>query len=163
MSERIGQLSLPPELASVTRARHYVRDTLTAFGVPDCADDAQLAVSELIANAVKHARTPLALELAADDDSLTVTVTDGERELAPQVQQHELAESGRGLRIVAAVASEWGVEPRGDGKALWFQLPLRKPRGRAPVVQLHASTPELRAHAAETAGRHEPSSRSSSG
>lgn len=163
MSRRIGELSLPPEVASVTRARHYVRDTLMAFGVPDCADDAQLAVSELIANAVKHARTPLVLELMADDDCLTVTVADEERELASQVQQHALAESGRGLRIVAAVASDWGVEPRATGKALWFRLPLRKPRGRAPVVQLHAPSAELRTHAADTTGRDEPSSRSSSG
>lgn len=163
MSRRIGELSLPPEVASVTRARHYVRDTLTAFGAPDCADDAQLAVSELIANAVKHARTPLVLELAADDDCLTVSVVDGERELASQVQQHELAESGRGLRIVAAVASEWGVEPRDEGKALWFRLPLRKPRGRAPVVQLHASGAEQRTRGVDTTDRGEPSSRSSSG
>lgn len=163
MTERIGELALPPDVASVTRARHYVRDTLTAFGVPDCADDAQLAVSELIANAVKHARTPLVLELTADADHLTVTVADGERELASQVQQHALAESGRGLRIVAAVASEWGVEPRDGGKALWFRLPLRKTRGRAPVVQLHSHGAEQRAHTAQSADRDQPSSRSSSG
>ncbi|MGN6299649.1 MAG: ATP-binding protein [Angustibacter sp.] len=163
MTERIGELSLPPEVVSVTRARHYVRDTLTALGVPDCADDAQLAVSELIANAVKHARTPLVLELTADDEHLTVTVADGERELASQVQQHALAESGRGLRIVAAIASEWGVEPREGGKALWFRLPLRKTRGRAPVVQLHSSGAEQHARSAETTGRNQPSSRSSSG
>lgn len=163
MSERIGELALPPDLASVTRARHYVRDTLATFGVPDCADDAQLAVSELIANAVKHARTPLMLELTADDDHLTVTVADGERELAAQVQQHALAESGRGLRIVAAVASEWGVEPRDGGKALWFRLPLRKPRGRAPVLQLHAHAEQRCTDTAQSAGPEQPSSRSSSG
>ncbi|KQX66225.1 ATP-binding protein [Angustibacter sp. Root456] len=163
MSQPIGELSLPPEVTSVTRARHFVRDTLTKFGVPDCTDDAQLAVSELIANAVKHARTPLVLELTADDDHLTVTVIDGEPELTAQVQQHALAESGRGLRIVAAVAADWGMERRDDGKALWFRLPLRKPRGRAPVVQLRASRADQRSHVAENAGRSQRSSRSSSG
>ena len=163
MSHPIGRLALPPEVASVTRARHYVRDALAGIGAPDCADDAQLAVSELIANAVKHARTPVVLELARDDRHLTVTVADGERELASQVQQHALAESGRGLRIVAAVATEWGVERRDDGKALWFRLPLRKHLGRAPVVQLHPHGVDQRGHAAPARRHDQPSSRSSSG
>lgn len=136
MSERLGELALPPEVVSVTRARHYLRETLLAHGVQECVDDAELAVSELVANAVKHACTPLLLAMSVDDDQLTVSVADGHRELAAQVQREPLAESGRGLRIVAAVASAWGLDQHDDGKTLWFRLPLRRGRSSAPVVQL---------------------------
>jgi anti-sigma regulatory factor (Ser/Thr protein kinase) len=138
MARHLGDLTLPPEVVSVTLARHFVRDRLTALGVQEALDDAQLGVCELVANAVKHARTSLVLALTADDETLTVSVADGQRELASQVQREALAESGRGLRIVAAIASEWGVDQHDGGKTMWFRVPLRRAGSSAPVVQLHA-------------------------
>lgn len=146
MSERLGELALPPDVVSVTRARHYVRETLLRHGVQECVDDAELAVTELVANAVKHACTPLVLALSVADDQLTVSVADGHRELASQVQREPLAESGRGLRIVGAIASAWGIDQHDEGKTLWFRLPLRGGRSSAPVVQLrqHPQSPGVR-------------------
>lgn len=119
------QLVLPAELTSVREARRFARDSVTEWNVEGLADDVQLGVSELVTNAVRHARTDVVMSLHLDN-KLTVEVQDSDPELRhPAVPtQDPLATSGRGLQIVSAVSADWGVRSVPDGKVVWFALPL---------------------------------------
>lgn len=122
MTRRI-ELHLPAELASVTQARHFVRDTLLAWDRPELVDDAQLGTSELVANAVRHAGTDLVLRIS-EDGPVTVAIQDGHPELRRPVATDAgfLAENGRGLHIVAAISQDWGITTAVGGKVVWFVL-----------------------------------------
>lgn len=118
--------SLACELRSVTIARHLVRDQLLRWRLERLVEDAELGVTELVANAVKHARTDLRLQVVVDD-SATFSVTDGHPALRSPVGRaygDALAESGRGLQIIAAIADDWGIRALPSGKEVWFSLPL---------------------------------------
>ncbi|MGH8928741.1 MAG: ATP-binding protein, partial [Acidimicrobiia bacterium] len=79
-------------------------------------------VSELVTNAVLHARTPFLVKVTVAPDLIRVSVTDGDR-TQPLMKQHGLSDpTGRGLRIVDAMADRWGVDPDVDGKTVWFEL-----------------------------------------
>ena len=115
--ERTAELASAP--SSVTAARHLVRDDLIARGLPSrVVEDALVVVSELVGNAVRHAR-PLhrprrsgvvMLRWDASGPDVRIDVTDGGGSLRPHVEPPSLAETGgRGLAIVSAVASDWGV------------------------------------------------------
>jgi anti-sigma regulatory factor (Ser/Thr protein kinase) len=123
---RSAELTLRCELRSVTVARHFVRDQLLAWRLERLVEDAELGVTELVANAVKHARTDLRLELTVDAGA-TFSVTDGHPVLRSPVgpaHSDALAESGRGLQIIAAIADDWGIRAMAEGKQVWFTLPL---------------------------------------
>ncbi|MGW5847066.1 ATP-binding protein [Streptomyces sp. NPDC055254] len=114
-------------------ARRLARAQLDLWGVPfDCAlsDDVGLVVGELAANAVLHARLPgrdFELRMRYDGrESVRVMVSDADGDTGPPpVPPHVdpwSAEGGRGLRLVAAVAREWGVAPRPPGKTVWAEI-----------------------------------------
>jgi anti-sigma regulatory factor (Ser/Thr protein kinase) len=131
-------MELPCELQSVTIARHFVRDALLEWGLPQLADDAQLGVSELVANAVRHARTPVELTIQLDG-GVRLAVRDRHPELRRPsfgVQVDAFAENGRGLQLVAGIAHDWGISARGDGKVIWFELSA--PDASAPDAHLYA-------------------------
>lgn len=119
------ELSLRAELGSVKRARHFVRDVLLEWDLEGLVDDAQLGTSELVANAVRHAGTPLHLTVTVDG-VVTIAIHDGDPELRRPVMADadELAESGRGLYIVAAISRDWGITTAPNGKIVWFNLAL---------------------------------------
>jgi anti-sigma regulatory factor (Ser/Thr protein kinase) len=107
------------------RARRFVAAALKA--TPELATKAELLTSELVTNAVVHAKpsdpaAPLRLEVMVDTHGVRVAVIDGDprADLHPLQVDHS-SRCGRGLAIVEALAS-WGVEPRGEGKAVWFEL-----------------------------------------
>jgi serine phosphatase RsbU (regulator of sigma subunit)/anti-sigma regulatory factor (Ser/Thr protein kinase) len=114
----------PPVLRSVAAARHHVSERLTAAGMTaEVVDAAAVAVSELVANAVIHARTPLTVRMQVDSGTVRVEVADGSAQLPAAGLLSTHASSGRGLILVAALASSWGVEPLTDGgKAVWFTM-----------------------------------------
>jgi len=126
MTARERSLRLPPELMSVRTGRQFARDVLAEWGLRRLADEVQLGVSELITNAVRHARTDVVLRLRVDG-RLYVEVRDFEPTLhrpAEVGRTDPLATSGRGLQIVAAVSRDWGVRGLADGKAVWFRVDL---------------------------------------
>src|SRR5690349_14646419 len=115
---RERELVLSCTLGSVTVARHFVRDTLLWWDLERLVEDAELGVSELVANAVRYAQTDVTLRICVDRE-MTVEVVDREPVLRRPMHggpDNPLAESGRGLRIVAAVADDWGIEMRAGGK-----------------------------------------------
>ncbi|MGW6707953.1 ATP-binding protein [Streptomyces sp. NPDC054956] len=113
-----------------SRARARLREQLAEWGVgPEPAETAELLLSELVTNAVRHARAPhgrdIGVRLARYGGVLRVEVTDAGPAvtLAPHAAA-EWDEWGRGLAIVAALAARWGQCPRrnGIGKAVWAEV-----------------------------------------
>lgn len=109
--------------------RHFVADQLRAWGAADrdrtALEDVLLAVSELVGNAVRHGWGDLALDLAAHRDEVAIEVRDGARaEAVPRTAGPE-EEGGRGLALVATLATGWGQRRTDTGKAVWatFALP----------------------------------------
>ncbi len=107
-------------------ARRFVGGLLVCrpFAGRVSADDVQLVVSELATNAVVHAGTPFSVSISSDESVIRIAVSDGS--VVPPVMRDAApgAVSGRGLRLVAAVSGDWGVEPGPDGKTEWAELPL---------------------------------------
>jgi anti-sigma regulatory factor (Ser/Thr protein kinase) len=119
------QLILAADLTSVREARRFARETMSEWGLEGVSDDVQLGVSELVTNAVRHAKTDVAMTLVLDG-KVIVEVKDSDPELRhPAVPTKDpLATSGRGLQIVSAVSADWGVRSVPDGKVVWFALDL---------------------------------------
>ena len=118
-------LHLSPTADAPAVARRFVadhRDHLPS----DVVDDAQLLVSELVGNAVRHGRTAIALRVRSSPPGIGVAVTDhGATPVEERVAMpDEHATSGRGLAIVAALSSAWGVDAADPppGKTVWFEL-----------------------------------------
>ena len=112
---------LPAEPRSVKVARDFVRSTMTAWGVEP--DGAVLLTSELVTNAVRHARTEVVVTVRDAGPGVRIEVRDddpGAPVLAPADVD---ATSGRGLSLVNHVADAWGVERHdGDGKTVWLEV-----------------------------------------
>lgn len=119
-------LSLDPMAQAVSEARRYVRRTLRALGAAELEESAELGVSELVTNAVLHARTAFTVAIRQmPSGRLRIEVTD--RSPAAPRQQHFrlMSTTGRGLRLIESVSTAWGVEPLapeiGPGKVVWFE------------------------------------------
>ena len=85
-------------------------------------ESAQLLISELVVNSVLHAESEVTVRLDLLPGKLRVGIADGSP-VAPEVRTVDAASvTGRGLMIVEALASDWGVEPTADGKVVWFEL-----------------------------------------
>jgi anti-sigma regulatory factor (Ser/Thr protein kinase) len=123
---------------SVTRARGFLRSTLTGWRMDELVDDATAVAAELVANAVTHALAPPAdsawIALVRSDDAVVCAVADPSPLLPAVGDPGPLAESGRGLRIVAELSDSWGhSQPRAAGKTVWARLsPACAPRSAVP-------------------------------
>ncbi|NYD22573.1 SpoIIE family protein phosphatase [Kineococcus aurantiacus] len=117
---------LPPEPRSASTARAVVRSVAGTDGWgEDAVDAAELCVSELVANAVVHARSDIRVSASSTADRLVVEVEDENDRLPELLPPDDEALSGRGLQLVSVAAHEWGVHPVGDGlasKVVWFAL-----------------------------------------
>ena len=98
-----------------------MRSTLVGAVPDDIVDGALLVAGELVANALEHGSAPASLELSTTGaNGVEVSVFDGGGETALSAREPSPdVFRGRGLAIVAAVASEWGVERAPDGKRVW--------------------------------------------
>ncbi|MEV5915146.1 SpoIIE family protein phosphatase [Streptomyces chartreusis] len=118
-SWRIG---LDPE--EVGRARDVVREQLHDWGLARLADTAELLVSELVTNAVRHSHGhPVELRLVRGD-TLLCEVDDDDHELPTLLSAGPFDDAGRGLRVVSMLAREWGTSRTSAGKTVWFELTL---------------------------------------
>lgn len=123
---------LPPRLDSPALARRFVRDRLTGRADPDTVDAAVLAVSELVTNAVLHARTEIRVSVRTVDGAVHARVTDRapHRGLVPR-RRHPYTDTGRGLYMIERLTSRYGVDTGERGKTVWFDL--GRPRAPAPA------------------------------
>jgi serine phosphatase RsbU (regulator of sigma subunit) len=123
------------DLRQIAEVRGELRDAVRRWGVGDLADTVELLSSELVSNALVHTDRDALLtarlyqEGGAEGSAgpaplnrLRVEVDD-ESDLWPKRRTPgEQASSGRGLMLVEALADAWGVDPRGTGKRMWFEL-----------------------------------------
>ena len=102
-----------------------IRSACLSWGIDDgVGEDAELVATELVANVVDHAGTPCRLDVSLTDDGLLIEVRDFYPCPPPQPQPVNLSSRrGRGLHVVAAVSSRWGVTTFPDGKSVWALLP----------------------------------------
>jgi anti-sigma regulatory factor (Ser/Thr protein kinase) len=111
---------------AVGHARRWLRDVLGREH--PCMDDAALCMSELLTNALRYTESgrdgQIRVEVTYSARTVRIEVIDdGRTATVPRVTEAaELDVSGRGLRIVASIAKDWGTEPRGKGRAVWFEL-----------------------------------------
>lgn len=128
-SLRLELLALPkavPELRAVLRER---------YGGEGCPD-LQLCVSELLTNVIVHVGegTPVTLHVSDTADGRTrVEVTDPDPRVWPVLREATGAcESGRGLALLEAVSTRWGVVQGPGGKTVWCELPGSRLAGVCP-------------------------------
>lgn len=118
-------LTIPRDARAPATARKHARAIVASFALtPDQVDAVELIVSELVSNSVQHARSSDAIRLVIEgrDTAARIEVHDACRRppaLAPTSQE---AESGRGLRLVAALSSAWGWDARPFGKSVWAEV-----------------------------------------
>ena len=116
--------TLRPTTASVPAARHFVARTLRQW---DCSEDvssvAMLLASEVVTNAIVHARSNAFVRVQLTDGVLRIEVHDATRQLPTPRPADLHAESGRGLMLVDAYSSVWGTNEAGGGKVVWFEVP----------------------------------------
>ncbi|WP_445256348.1 SpoIIE family protein phosphatase [Nocardioides aurantiacus] len=118
--------------AEVSDARAFTHRHLHSWGVgPDLADTAVLLVSEMVTNALVHAGGPARLELSVASDRLRIAVTDVEPHEPALGAPDQDSTHGRGVLLVEALATAWGVAPSGSGKTVWAELRL-EPAGAGP-------------------------------
>ncbi|HKB30618.1 MAG TPA: ATP-binding protein [Streptosporangiaceae bacterium] len=139
----MGWACLPPiapgrpgvHAGSVRAARDFTIATLQRWSATQRSDDIAIVVSELLTNALLHARPaaagrarwPVRLGLLQPGPCVLCAVADPS-ELAPAPKAPgDLGETGRGLQIICALSDRWGYTPPGDmGKVVWalFATPL---------------------------------------
>ncbi|MGQ4384653.1 SpoIIE family protein phosphatase [Streptomyces sp. SAS_270] len=116
----------------IAGARQQLRELLHDWASEDQVDSAVLLVSEMLTNVLVHtdADALLVAEVTGEpglvgtpgDRRMRVEVTDASDDLPHRRHPGELASSGRGLVLTELLADAWGVDPRGEGKSIWFEL-----------------------------------------
>ena len=93
------------------------------MGLPDdVAEVSALLANELVANAIAHGDGSIILSMKTDSGCVRIAVSD-EGTVLPVLQEPSpTAECGRGLSIIDALATRWGVDPASLGKSVWFEL-----------------------------------------
>ncbi|MFF9626740.1 SpoIIE family protein phosphatase [Streptomyces griseosporeus] len=123
---RNAALELLGGVEAAPRARAFASGVLTSWRFPvELHDLGVLAASELVANSLQHGTPPMRLRLRRTDRRLIIEVTDGDDHLPRRRRAEPGDESGRGIAIVATIASNWGSRRTpGGGKAVWCEFAL---------------------------------------
>jgi len=124
-------LRLEPVPRLVGQARAFVGEHAPPLS-DDTAGILLLLTSELVTNAVLHARTPIEVGITVGESSVVVTVHD--EDLArPEQRPYAQREGGWGLGLVRELAEDSALELHpGDGKTAWFRLPRKGGTPAAP-------------------------------
>jgi anti-sigma regulatory factor (Ser/Thr protein kinase) len=129
-------LQLSAEPASPSLAREFVCSHLLNAGLPHLVDDLRLVVSELVTNAINHARTPSTVVLERSGPSVTLTVRDRSPSEPLLTAADAMAEGGRGLGIVAVLSRDWGVTSHlGESKSVWAAFATADGVANVPTVR----------------------------
>jgi serine phosphatase RsbU (regulator of sigma subunit) len=116
-----AELVLAAGLDAVPQARQFAKETLA--GLPsETLDDAELLVAELVTNAFLHAGPPVTLRVACDDQLVRLEVQDEGHNIPMLVTGRGESMTGRGLSLVSALSTGWGVEGAPSGKIVWAEV-----------------------------------------
>ncbi|TDB85429.1 ATP-binding protein [Actinomadura sp. KC216] len=127
----LGELTLPAEHEAVPQARRFSRSVTTGSDIGHVGDDAEVLVSELVTNAVRHAAavpgTVLSLRMLRAGDRLRIEVHDQSAGV-PRTRFADgggvdlMEETGRGWFLVAIMADRHGTDHTPSGKAVWCEV-----------------------------------------
>ncbi|MFF4582945.1 SpoIIE family protein phosphatase [Streptomyces sp. NPDC001389] len=122
---RIHQYVHQADPEGLSDARYALRQALRDWGMPELADDVELAAGELLVNALLHTDGGAVLTMEVLPEPvrrIRLWVKDRSSVWPRRRSPGEAATTGRGLLLVDALAAHWGVESRGDGKAVWCEF-----------------------------------------
>ena len=116
-------IELAPRLQSAEAASRFVHDRCEDWGCPELTDVSTLIVSELVTNAIVHAATPAELRAQWSNGVLRLEVMDNAEGSPPDPRIADPDdEGGRGLLLVDALSTAWGVESTDHGKVVWAEV-----------------------------------------
>ncbi|MFF6777784.1 ATP-binding protein [Streptomyces sp. NPDC012637] len=141
MVRKPWELPFLAEAEEVAALRRIVRIHLKAWGLPRLTGVAQLCVSELVTNVIRHVGpgTPTSLRLSMNGTYLRIEVRDPDCQALPTViAAGPDSESGRGMALVDAMADRWGVLLGSDRKVTWCEIAtdLTAPHGHAGGIRV---------------------------
>ena len=121
---RTAEAAFLDDTRAPSEARRFVRTTLTSWGLVEQIDVAELLTSEIVTNAITHARSAVRLIVRTYGQRLKIEAwDDGRGDTVPMVVEHAVdAESGRGLVLVEKLSAQWGFQTSGPTKGVWFEL-----------------------------------------
>lgn len=134
----------PGRPSSASEARRCLRAAADGKSWNVDIDLAALLVSELVTNAVLHARTPVEMVVSAiADETLEVEVSDGSAQLPTPSRSATPASRGQGLHLLDALSDCWGIRATAVGKTVWFRLAPASQEGGQPtgLVETKANFP----------------------
>ncbi|MER5513259.1 ATP-binding protein [Streptomyces sp. NPDC002763] len=118
----------PAVTASIAAARHWVRDSVEGFGGPlrqhRMIQTAELLVSEMITNAIRHGVGPPLIRLTWNGRLLRIAVSDYSDRWPRMRVTKNTEPGGFGMQLLERLAYRWGVTPRHPGKTVWVELGL---------------------------------------
>ena len=119
-------MTLPAEDHSVRLARQAAHVVLSAWRLAHMEETAVLIVSELVTNAVRHARETdvVEVDLHVTRTCLRIEIQDCDRHWPQPRIPGGFEESGFGFVLVDALADKWGVRETTAGKAVWAELDM---------------------------------------
>jgi anti-sigma regulatory factor (Ser/Thr protein kinase) len=118
----------------VATSRIRVRDALENWELPRLVETAELLVTELATNALRYGKFPIELQVLLLDDTVTFAVADSDPPLPRFRRSSYDDEGGRGLQLVATMASRWGARATSAGKVVWCELPRTGADGDADAA-----------------------------
>jgi anti-sigma regulatory factor (Ser/Thr protein kinase) len=123
-SARMVSFRDDPIAAAATAIRHTLRAVFAQWHLTDeTVADALIVVEEMVANVVDHAHTPFMLVVRLNGAVLHIAVHDHSPQ-PPRIQTLDLERlRGRGLLMIAAIATRWGSNGDDTGKTVWAELP----------------------------------------
>jgi anti-sigma regulatory factor (Ser/Thr protein kinase) len=120
------ELVLAPERAAPRAARHWIMRSIAEAGVHGVSNQViELLAGEVVANAVLHGPPDgeIKVEVRVDGEAVKVSVTDQSPDRPRVLHPAPTAASGRGMALVAALSTAWGIERREPGgKTVWFTV-----------------------------------------
>jgi anti-sigma regulatory factor (Ser/Thr protein kinase) len=124
MGELTARFDLPLGAQAPKAARDAISALLASWGFyePDWLGLARVVVSELVSNAVVHGGGCLSVEVQAHGQQVTIGAADGSP-VAPRRREADPAGGGRGMALIEALTTRWGVYDHDGGKYVWAVLP----------------------------------------
>lgn len=131
IAERSWCVVVPHQASGARTARQRLATELSGVIPAELLADVVAVLAELVGNAVRHAeplpggvvRVAWRLRHGPGTDVVGIRVTDGGANTSPRIRTLGLeAIDGRGLHIVTALTTQWGVERDGLGQSVWAEL-----------------------------------------
>ncbi|WP_203720409.1 ATP-binding protein [Paractinoplanes brasiliensis] len=135
LTERLT-LTLAPEPEAPSLARNLISDACLAWDRVELLHPARSVMSELVNNAIEHARTEMTVAVSLRGAGIHLSVADGVAtpprliKLSRVRRDQPLDERGRGLQVVGALAVAWGTLPTRTGKVVWATMQPRPPKAK---------------------------------